>query len=96
MQKSEVVHTRVAPDLKKSVEAVLCQVGLSTSDAVTLFFRQIVLRNGLPFEVRIPNATTRLVLKEGIEGKNMKAYKAVSDLRRVVEGRPAKTRKVKC
>lgn len=95
MQKSEVIHTRVAPALKHSVEAVLGKVGLSTSEAVTLFFHQIVLRDGLPFEVRVPNAVTRTVLAEASEGKGMKGYKNLATLRRSVEKQAPLKKKAK-
>jgi len=90
MHKTEVVHTRVTPDLKHSVEAVLKQVGLSTTDAVSLFFHQIVLNNGLPFEVRIPNKETRAVMADAMEGKNMKSYDSIDAMRKSIEGKKAK------
>jgi DNA-damage-inducible protein J len=39
-------------------------VGVATTDAITMFLRQVVLRNGLPFEVRVPNAETRKAIEE--------------------------------
>lgn len=94
MSKSEVIHTRIAPELKHSVEAILGKVGLSTSEAVTLFFNQVVLQKGLPFAVRVPNKTTRSVLKEAASGKGMKRYKSLDALRRSVE-KPARAAKKK-
>jgi len=93
MLKTEVIHARIAPDLKHSVEAVLRKVGLSTTDAVSLFFHQIVLNNGLPFVVGIPNKETRRALKDARAGKNMKTYASVDDLRHTIEGAPIKNRK---
>ncbi|MDR3423463.1 MAG: type II toxin-antitoxin system RelB/DinJ family antitoxin [Alphaproteobacteria bacterium] len=95
MHKTEVIHARVTPDLKHSVQAVLRRVGLSTTDAVSLFFRQIVLNNGLPFEVRIPNKETRLAIKEARAGKNMKSYASVAEMRHALEGKPARKSKKK-
>ena len=43
---------------------MLATVGVSTTDAITMFLRQVVLRNGLPFEVRVPNAATRKAIEE--------------------------------
>jgi len=93
MLKSEVVHTRVTPDLKHSVQAVLGRVGLSTTDAVSLFFHQIVLHDGLPFDVRVPNKATRQAIKEARTGKNMKTYASVEKMRLAIEQKPAKKRK---
>jgi len=43
---------------------VLATVGVSTTDAITMFLQQVVLRNGLPFEVRVPNAETKEAIEE--------------------------------
>jgi len=59
MQKSAMVRARVEPKLKEDAEKLFEQLGLSTTQAITLFYRQVVLRRGLPFDVIIPNATTR-------------------------------------
>ncbi len=59
MAKTETVRARVEPELKRDAEAVLSELGLSTSEAITLFLRQITLRRGLPFPVHIPNQETR-------------------------------------
>lgn len=55
MTKTAYINTRVAPELKKDAETVFSQLGLSMSDAVSLFLTQSVLNRGLPFPVRIPN-----------------------------------------
>ena len=70
MAKTEVVRVRINPELKRNVEALLSKLGLTTTEAITLFFRQMELRNGLPFPVELPNEETRDVLKRRIEGKN--------------------------
>ena len=47
--KSEVVHARVQADIKADAEKILNVVGLSLSQAIDLFLRQVVLKKGLPF-----------------------------------------------
>ena len=59
------VRTRISPQLKTQATAVLADCGLNVSDAVRLFLRQVVTQRGLPFSVKVPNATTRTALKEG-------------------------------
>lgn len=46
--------------LKGKAEKVLCQVGVTTTDAVTMLLQQIVLQKGLPFDVRVPAKRVRL------------------------------------
>ncbi len=42
--------------LKENAEQILGELGISASGAVQMFYRQIVLRRGLPFEVTLPQA----------------------------------------
>jgi DNA-damage-inducible protein J len=62
--KTASVHARIRPKLKAEAEAVLGKLGISTSEAIAIFFSQITLQKGLPFEVRIPNKTTRKAMRE--------------------------------
>ena len=75
MAKTEVVRARINPGLKRNVEALLSKLGLTTTEAITLFFRQMELCNGLPFPVELPNEETRDVLKRRIEEKNWSSVK---------------------
>jgi addiction module RelB/DinJ family antitoxin len=54
MAKSETVYTRLEPSLKADAERVLERLGLTPSEAINIFLNQVVLRKGLPFEVRLP------------------------------------------
>ena len=62
--KSSDVRSRVDPELKVSAALVLAQCGLSLSDGIRLFLRQVVVQQGLPFEVNIPNDLTIVAMKE--------------------------------
>ncbi len=53
--KTAVVTTRIEPELKQEVENVLRELGLTTSQAVLLYFKQIALQKGLPFSVKVPD-----------------------------------------
>ncbi|HUY69087.1 MAG TPA: type II toxin-antitoxin system RelB/DinJ family antitoxin [Alphaproteobacteria bacterium] len=66
---TEQISIRVDKVTKALAEKVLRQLGLSPTDAVRMFYRQIVLRRGLPFAVKIPNAETEAALRELDEGK---------------------------
>lgn len=56
--KTDVLHTRVAPKLKSEAESVFDQLGISSSDAIRIFLKQVVLHQGLPFAVSLPNKET--------------------------------------
>ena len=62
--KSTDVRARIEPKLKEDATRVLAENGLTLSDAVRLFLRQVVVTRGLPFEVRVPNETTLQALRE--------------------------------
>jgi DNA-damage-inducible protein J len=66
MSKTAFVRARIEPELKEQTETVLKEIGLSTSEAVTMFFRQIVMQRGLPFAAKIPNAETIAAFNEDL------------------------------
>ena len=58
------VRARVNGELKEEVEEILSQIGLSTSQAITLFLKRIKYERGIPFELKVPNATTLQAMEE--------------------------------
>ena len=55
--KTASVHIRIKEDTKKQAEAILGKLGISRSVAIEMFYRQIILNRGIPFEVAIPDAS---------------------------------------
>lgn len=70
--KSAMVRARIEPVLKTKAEKYFDRLGLSTTQAITLFFKQVELHRGLPFEINIPNAETITAMKEVEKGGGMK------------------------
>lgn len=64
MALDSTVRARVDGELKEEVEAILSQIGLSTSQAITLFLKRIKYEKGIPFELKVPNATTLQAMEE--------------------------------
>jgi DNA-damage-inducible protein J len=50
---------------------VLHRLGLTPTEAIRLFYQQVTLHRGLPFPVRIPNATTRKAMEEARRGRHL-------------------------
>jgi len=71
MSKSAMIRARIDPTLKDEVEAILQELGLSTSQAILLFYQQIRLTQGLPFEVRLPNEVTERTFADTDAGRNL-------------------------
>ena len=86
MPKAETIRARVDAKLKADAEAVLHKLGLTASDAIRLFYRQIALRNGLPFDVKLPNAETQRAMQELDEGKDVTRYDNYEDFRKAMIG----------
>lgn len=82
MVKSASINSRIEPHLKAHAEAIFAELGLSTSDAITLFYKQVSLHNGLPFEVRLPSDATANAIEE-LEAGEVASYESFSQ---VVDG----------
>jgi len=54
MAKSSNVMARVEPDIKEQAEDILARLGLPVSVVINSLYRQIIMRNGLPFSMTVP------------------------------------------
>jgi DNA-damage-inducible protein J len=71
---TETIRVRVESSLEAEAEEVLDQIGLTASEAIRLFCKQISMRRGLPFDVVIPNATTRPAMRDVREARGPTRY----------------------
>jgi len=69
MPKAEFIRARVDESLKANTELLFARLGLSMTDAITLFLTQCELRQGLPFEVGLPTNAEKLL--DAIKRKNI-------------------------
>lgn len=81
MHKTSMINTRIDPSLKAKAETILQEIGLTPAEAVRLFYTQVCLQRGLPFEVKIPSKTTIKAMKAADLGKTRKS-KSVKDILR--------------
>ena len=81
MTKTAMIRARVEPALKDTAEGVLRTLGLTPTDAITLFYKQVTLNQGLPFPVRIPNAKTRRAMQAARDGKNLRVWPDLATLK---------------
>lgn len=54
MAKSANVYARIEPEIKEQAEMILNALGIPASNAITMFYKQIILQKGLPFDVKLP------------------------------------------
>jgi DNA-damage-inducible protein J len=80
MPKTETIRARVDAKLKAQAEAVLEKLGLNASEAIRLFYKQVALRKGLPFDVAIPNAATRRAMQDVEQGRDLTRYRDTDEM----------------
>jgi len=86
MPKHAMITAPIKSDLKAEVEEVFERLGLSTTEAILLFFHQVRLHRGLPFEVKvprevkIPNETTLKTFRDTDAGKNLVEYNSLDEM----------------
>ena len=85
MNKVATINARIEPKLKHQAESILHSVGLSTAEAIRIFYKQICLNRGLPFEVKIPNTKTADAIQE-LESGNGNEYNSIDDVWGDVDG----------
>jgi DNA-damage-inducible protein J len=80
MSKTAMIRARVEPGLKVQAEGIFDAIGLSVTDAITLFYRQVQIRSGLPFDVLIPNSLTRKTMRATDKGRGLVKAKNAEDM----------------
>jgi len=80
MAKTATIRARIEPELKSKAEDVLERLGLTTTEAITLFFRQLVYQRRLPLDVALPNATTLRTFQETDRGENLVRCDSIDEL----------------
>lgn len=80
MSRTTTVRARVEPGLKADVEKLFQRLGITTTEAITMFYSQIRLRQGLPFPVKIPNATTRKTFEATDRGEDLQSFDTLDEM----------------
>lgn len=96
-KKSANLYARIEPDVKEKAESILTALGIPASNAINIFYKQIILQKGLPFEVKMPpakpvniNTLSETEFNEELEkgyadmqdGRTKNAKKAFADIRK--------------
>ena len=75
--KSANLYARIEPEVKEQAERILSSLGIPASSAINMFYKQIILQNGLPFDVKLPKEkpiSVGSLTKEELEGELGKGY----------------------
>jgi DNA-damage-inducible protein J len=79
MAATEMVHVRVEKRIKTQAAKTLAAMGLSVSDAVRVLLTRVAVEKALPFEVKVPDATTAAAMREARKG-GLTPFTSVSEL----------------
>ena len=78
--KSANVYARIEPDVKEQAENILTALGIPASNAINMFYKQIILNRGLPFDVKIPTTSPVNIDKISEEELNAELEKGYADM----------------
>lgn len=56
MAKTANLYARIEPDVKEQAENILSALGIPVSNAINMFYKQIILQRGIPFDMKLPQA----------------------------------------
>lgn len=84
MAKTSNLYARIEPDVKEQAEIILSALGIPVSNAINMFYKQIILQRGIPFEMKLPAAHVPDISKLTQAQMNAELEKGYAD---VVAGR---------
>lgn len=76
MEKSVLVSFRTKPELKKKADVIFESLGISKTEAFNMFLSNVILNNGIPFEVKIPNKETLEAVEDIENRRNLTSHKS--------------------
>ena len=80
MSQSAVVHARIDQETKAATEKVLDALGMTPTEAIRLFYRQIAIRQSFPLELRVPNKLTASVLTKSDKNQDIERFSSAAEL----------------
>ena len=81
MAKTSNLYARIEPDVKEQAESILSALGIPVSNAINMFYKQIILQRGIPFEMKLPASQVSdfsKLLKEKLDTELKKGYADVT------------------
>jgi len=80
MNKTATVRARIQPKLKEHAESIFHRLGLNATQAITIFYKQVELSHGLPFQLAIPTSTTRRTFDSTDAGRDLIVCEDAEDM----------------
>ncbi len=79
-RKTAEIRVLLEPSLKKKSRKILDEIGMSESEAVRIFFRNLVNRKEFPIELKVPNEETIKAMEDVDKGNYSKGYSDVDEM----------------
>ena len=76
--KTANVTARIQPDIKEQAEAILERLGIPVSVFIDMTYRQVIMRDGVPFSLDIPDKLIHLHFlhrRAAVKSSSLPAYR---------------------
>jgi addiction module RelB/DinJ family antitoxin len=80
MAKTANLYARIEPDVKEQAESILTALGIPVSNAINMFYKQIILQRGIPFEIKLPQETVLDMNKLTVQELDRELEKGYQDV----------------
>lgn len=87
MSKTDQIQVRIDPETKAAAEAVFAKLGIKPSEAVRMFYYQVGLNQGIPFDVRVPNAETLQAIADLAENRDLVRHDSLEQFKHSLQER---------
>jgi DNA-damage-inducible protein J len=85
MSQEARVSSRIDANLKQQADSILAEIGMKPSQAITLFYTQIVRQRGLPLDLKIPNEELEAAMREARDPEFKKTAKRYSSAKELLD-----------
>jgi DNA-damage-inducible protein J len=75
------VYARIEPEVKEQAESILSALGIPASNAINMFYKQIILQNGLPFEVKLSVSAPIDMKNSSVQKMNEELEKGYTEMK---------------
>ena len=80
MPGTATISVRTTVETKRKAEKIFKKLGLNTTDAINIFYKMVILNQGMPFDVNIPNAETLKALRDIEEDRDLVRCKDADEM----------------
>ena len=90
MAKTSNLYARIEPEVKEQAEMILSALGIPVSSAINMFYKQIILQRGIPFEMKLPSARPLVIGEMTREQFNAEMHAGLDDIRTLFAESPSR------